>query len=187
VQTTSITLGQKSQLRKFINEPQVSRHPALTHQSHFRKRTVLHTMATPSVSLSAPYTVFPLSLPLHQTKPKGQESYRSCYTAPVESRKRKRSSGNNEIAAAVDGEGVNIYDVIYTHPHLVSGGHIVDLRFSAASVDPNHLIVCLATIHKVFLCTDIHCIQGFKSRHLSANVCSAISSQEAACVLGRNQ
>ncbi|KAF8533334.1 hypothetical protein BDD12DRAFT_810259 [Trichophaea hybrida] len=71
-------------------------------------------MATPSVSLSAPYTVFPLSLPLHQTKPKGQEgssSYRSCYTSPVESRKRKRTSGNNEIATAVDGEGVNIYDL----------------------------------------------------------------------------
>ncbi|KAF8249525.1 hypothetical protein K440DRAFT_581770 [Wilcoxina mikolae CBS 423.85] len=71
-------------------------------------------MATPSVSLSAPYIVFPLSLPLHQTKPKGQEgssSYRSCYTSPVESRKRKRTSGNNEIATAVDGEGVNIYDL----------------------------------------------------------------------------
>ncbi|KAA8914861.1 hypothetical protein FN846DRAFT_925194 [Sphaerosporella brunnea] len=70
-------------------------------------------MATPSVSLSAPYTVFPLSLPLHQTKAKGRNAstYRACYTAPVESRKRKRPNGSTEIATAVDGEGVNIYDV----------------------------------------------------------------------------
>lgn len=66
-----------------------------------------------SVSLSAPYTVFPLSLPLHQTRAKDKDgsSYRSCYTAPVESRKRKRTNGGSEIATAVDGEGVNIYDV----------------------------------------------------------------------------
>jgi hypothetical protein len=70
-------------------------------------------MAAPSVSLSAPYTLFPLSLPLNQSKAKGREAsdYRACYTAPVESRKRKRSNRSNEIATAVDGEGVNIYDV----------------------------------------------------------------------------
>lgn len=62
-----------------------------------------------SVALSAPYTVFPLSLPLQKPKSKDLATYRACYTAPVESRKRKRS--NAEIATAVDGEGVNIYDV----------------------------------------------------------------------------
>lgn len=69
--------------------------------------------STSSVALSAPYTVFPLSLPLHQAKAKDREAqaYRACYTAPVESRKRKRSNANSEVATAVDGEGVNIYDV----------------------------------------------------------------------------
>lgn len=67
-------------------------------------------MASSPVSLSAPYTLFPLTLPIHQTRAKDVEggSYRACNTSHVESRKRKRQT---EIAAAVDGEGVNIYDV----------------------------------------------------------------------------
>ena len=70
-------------------------------------------MAAPAVTLSAPYTLFPLSLPLHQTRGKDREgsSYRACYAAPVESRKRKRLSGYVELATSVDGEGLNIYDV----------------------------------------------------------------------------
>jgi len=79
-------------------------------------RLVQYIMAAPSVSLSAPYTVFPLSLPLQQTRAKDKKgsSYRACYTSQVESRKRKRAAGNYEIATAVDGEGVNIYDVRLT-------------------------------------------------------------------------
>jgi len=71
-----------------------------------------------SVSLSAPYTVFPLSLPLHRRRAKDADgsSYRPCYTALVESRKRKRSNGSTEIVTAVDGEGVNIYDVPNKQP-----------------------------------------------------------------------
>lgn len=73
------------------------------------------TMAAPSVTLSAPYTIFPLSQPLiHQTRnnPTGEGHVRPCYTSSVEipsTKKRKRVS--SEIAVAVDGEGINIYDV----------------------------------------------------------------------------
>jgi hypothetical protein len=76
-------------------------------------RLARHIMAAPSVSLSTPYTVFPLSLPLQQTRAKDKKgsSHRACYTSQVESRKRKRVA---EIATAVDGEGVNIYDVCLT-------------------------------------------------------------------------
>ncbi|TGZ83207.1 hypothetical protein EX30DRAFT_150223 [Ascodesmis nigricans] len=57
-------------------------------------------MPSSSVELSAPYTLFRLSLP-HGA------AYRACHTTPVESRKRKRSV---ELAAAVDGDAVHIYD-----------------------------------------------------------------------------
>ncbi|KAH8146283.1 uncharacterized protein LAJ45_09725 [Morchella importuna] len=65
-----------------------------------------------SVSLSAPYIIFPLSQPLHQTRAKDREggTYRVCFTSSVESTK-KRKRNAQEIAVAVDGEGVNIYDV----------------------------------------------------------------------------
>jgi len=69
--------------------------------------------ANPSpISLSSPYTIFPLSQPIHQTRVKDREgsTYRKCYTSLVENRKRG-CAGNAEVAAAIDGEGVNIYDV----------------------------------------------------------------------------
>lgn len=70
-------------------------------------------IAAPSVALSAPYPIFPLSQPLHQTRAKDREggAYRACFTSSVESAK-KRKRGAAEIVVAVDGEGVNIYDVI---------------------------------------------------------------------------
>lgn len=69
-------------------------------------------IAASSVSLSAPYAIFPLSQPLHQTRAKDREggTYRACFIASVEA-KRRRRGGASEIAVAVDGEGVNIYDV----------------------------------------------------------------------------
>ncbi|KAF8456110.1 hypothetical protein BDZ91DRAFT_745767 [Kalaharituber pfeilii] len=72
--------------------------------------------ASAPVSLSAPYTLFPLAPPAalqSKSRADGKEShFRPCYTSLVEapsSKKRKRVL--SEIAAAVDGEGVNIYDV----------------------------------------------------------------------------
>lgn len=66
-----------------------------------------------SVSLSAPYAIFPLSQPLHQTRAKDREggTYRACFTSSVESTKKRKRGGASEIVVAVDGEGVNIYDV----------------------------------------------------------------------------
>ena len=73
------------------------------------------TANTPPISLSAPYTIIALSQPIHQTRAKDREgsTYRTCYTSPVENRKRRRA-GNAEVAVAIDGEGVNIYDVRWT-------------------------------------------------------------------------
>ncbi|KAG0637362.1 hypothetical protein HOY80DRAFT_1051952 [Tuber brumale] len=67
---------------------------------------------TSPISLSTPYTIFPLSRPIRQTRAgdRGGSTYRTCHTSQVENKKRGRS-GNAEVAIAIDGEGVNIYDV----------------------------------------------------------------------------
>jgi len=78
--------------------------------------------ANPSpISLSSPYTIFALSQPIHQARAREREgsTYRKCYTSPVENRKRGRA-GNAEVAVAIDGEGVNIYDVRWTFLFLDS-------------------------------------------------------------------
>ena len=74
-------------------------------------------IAMSSISLSAPYTVFPLSQPLQHPCAKDREgsSHRRCYTSLVDSKRRKRT-GTAEIAVAIDGEGVNIYDVFLSFP-----------------------------------------------------------------------
>lgn len=67
-------------------------------------------IAAPSVSLSAPYSIFPLSQPL-RAKDREDGTYRTCFTSSVESTKKRKRAGAAEIVVAVDGEGVNIYDV----------------------------------------------------------------------------
>ncbi|RPB03266.1 hypothetical protein L873DRAFT_1787081 [Choiromyces venosus 120613-1] len=86
------------------------------------------------ISLSAPYTIFALSQPIHQTRAKDREgtAYRTCYTSPVENKKRRRT-GNTEVAIAIDGEGVNIYDLRSTQ--LLSTHALPPTtKFSCASV-----------------------------------------------------
>lgn len=72
--------------------------------------TAAMAIAAPSVSLSAPYSIFPLSQPL-RAKDREDGTYRACFTSSVESTKKRKRAGAAEIVVAVDGEGVNIYDV----------------------------------------------------------------------------
>ncbi|KAF8425197.1 hypothetical protein EV426DRAFT_62656 [Tirmania nivea] len=68
----------------------------------------------PPVSLSAPYTLFPLAPSLAGTI-RREDHVRPCLTSVVESpSSKKRKRGLAEIVTAVDGEGVNIYDVSST-------------------------------------------------------------------------
>ena len=101
-------------------------------------------MAT-SVSLSVPYTVFPLSFSPPRVDggahdPAG-DGRRSCYTSPIvdfsSTRKRRPRAGSKcsstssstEIATAVDGEGVNIYNVQHPTRHLLLLSCLADSWF----------------------------------------------------------
>lgn len=79
-------------------------------QQHHHHTTAAMVIAAPSVSLSAPYSIFPLSQPL-RAKDREDGTYRACFTSSVESTKKRKRAGVVEIVVAVDGEGVNIYDV----------------------------------------------------------------------------
>ena len=79
-------------------------------------------MASPyhATTLSTPYTLFPLSLSsAGSANSESPKDARRCFTSPVSSysaKKRKRTGSaevaeSTLVAAAVDGEGVNVYDV----------------------------------------------------------------------------